>query len=129
MNKPYPKGKEHFAQADIDWTSGTFKLIAMTAAYTYSATHEFVTNLSHIVGRSNALTSLTDTGGVLNSASALFPTMTGAQFFYLAIVHDTGSDATSELLYYIDTGTGLPTTPDGIDVTVTPHPTGGWFPL
>jgi hypothetical protein len=44
--------------------------------------------------------------------------VTGSVVSYVVLYKDTGSDATSELLVYWDTGTGIPLTPNGGDVSV-----------
>jgi hypothetical protein len=49
----------------------------------------------------------------------VFSAVTGDQSEALVIYKDTGSAATSPLIAYIDTATGLPVTPNGADVTVT----------
>jgi hypothetical protein len=41
---------------------------------------------------------------------------------------DTGNAATDALIAFIDTGTGLPVTPNGGDITVTVNAS-GWFTL
>lgn len=127
MNKNYPEGRKHFGNGDINWLSNTIKIAALTGAYTYSAAHEFVSDLAGIVARSNAIGSKTNVGGILSGANDLFPALTGAMFLYLVIYKDTGVDATSPLLYYIDTGTNLPTTPNGIDLYVQADPPTGFL--
>jgi hypothetical protein len=127
-NRLYPLARQSFAEAQIDWTSDTIRIAALKSTYTYSATHQFVTDLgANIVARSADLSTKTDTSGVLNSDAALFALLTGLTVQYLAVFQWTGSDATSRLLYYIDTGINLPTIPNGLDVTVQPDPTTGWF--
>ena len=45
--------------------------------------------------------------------------MTGDPSEALLIYKDTGTEATSPLIAYIDTATGLPVTPNGGNITVT----------
>lgn len=127
-NRLYPLARQSFAEAQIDWTSNDIKIAALTAAYVYDATDQFVTDLgATIVGRSANLSGKTDVSGILKGDAALFALLTGSTVMYLVIFQDTGSDATSRLLYYIDTATNLPTIPNGIDVTVQADPTTGYF--
>lgn len=48
-----------------------------------------------------------------------FTAVSGATVESLVFFKDTGSPATSNLLWYFDTATGLPLTPNGGDVNVT----------
>ena len=45
--------------------------------------------------------------------------MSGATINAIVIYKDTGTEATSPLIAYIDTATGLPITPNGGDIIVT----------
>ena len=45
--------------------------------------------------------------------------MTGVSVEALVIYQDSGVSATSRLIAYIDTATGLPVTPNGGNITVT----------
>jgi hypothetical protein len=127
-NRLYPLARQSFAEAEIDWTSNDIKVAAVTSGYTYSAAHQFVSDLgANIVARSANIGGKTDASGVLKGDAALFALLTGSTVAYLVIFQDTGVDATSRLLYYIDTATNLPTIPNGIDVTIQPDPTTGYF--
>jgi hypothetical protein len=118
-NKWYPKGLQHFAQGDIAFLTDTIKVALVATAYTFSSSDEFVTALgANIVARSSALASKTTTNGVLNANSPVISAVTGSVVSYVVLYKDTGSDATSELLVYWDTGTGIPLTPNGGDVSV-----------
>ena len=114
-------------------TATNIKMLAVnevggTTQYVYSAAHTFVSDVTAttIVGRSGALTGLTFTGGVLNSAAltAAFPSLTGQQFESIIFYVDTGTGTTSRLLCHMDTATGLPLTPNGNNVDFTPNASG-----
>ncbi len=112
----------------VGWTTNNIKVAALSSGYTFDPTHQFVTALgANIVARSANLGSKTNTAGVLTSAMAVFAAMTGAPVLFLAIFIDTGTDSTSSLLYYVDTATNLPFTPNGIDIDVQWDPTTGAF--
>ena len=57
--------------------------------------------------------------GVFDAADTVFTSLTGATAESLLLFKDTGSEATSRLVAFWDTATGLPLTPNGGNVTVT----------
>lgn len=120
-NKMYPKGKEHFALGDINWNSDTIKVVLVTAGYTPNfTTDEFLSDIpgGDRVATSGALASKSATAGVLNAAAEVLTGVSGSVVTQVVVFKDTGVAGTSELLLYWDTGTGLPLTPNGGDVTV-----------
>ena len=121
-NALYPKWKEAIVQATSNSSIGGTVKIALvdTGTYTYSASHEFLSSLSGVVGTAQTLATKTFTNGVFDAADVTFTAVSGASVEALVIYVDTGSSATSRLVAYIDTGqTGLPVTPNGGDITVT----------
>jgi hypothetical protein len=121
-NALYPKWKEAIVQATSNSSLGGTVKIALvdTGTYTYSASHEFLSSLSGVVGTAQTLGTKTFTNGVFDAADVTFTAVSGASVEALVIYVDTGSSATSRLVAYIDTGqTGLPVTPNGGDITVT----------
>lgn len=119
-NALYPKFKESALQAGVNMSSGTVKVALVdTGAYTYSASHQFLSSLTGVVGTVQTLGSKTFTNGVFDAADAAFPTVTGNSVEALVLYVDTGNASTSPLIAYIDTGvTGLPVTPNGGDINV-----------
>lgn len=124
-NVVYPlyKTAAYSGGANVSLTTGTVKaLLVDLADYTYSAAHEFLSDVpaGARVATSPALSSKTLTGGVFDAADVAFTAVTGDQSEALILFIDTGSAATSRLLAFLDTGvTGLPVTPNGGDVNVT----------
>jgi hypothetical protein len=57
--------------------------------------------------------------GVFDAADVTFTAVSGNSVESVNIYKDSGSAATSNLIAYFDTGTGLPVTPNGGDITVT----------
>jgi len=131
-NAIYPKYKEAALSggANHDMSTGTVKVALVdTDVYTYSDTHEFLSDLSGTVGTAPTLTSKTFTDGTFDSADPTWTALSGAQVEALVIYIDTGVAGTSRLVAYIDTGqTGLPLTPNGADVNLTVGAS-GWFTL
>jgi hypothetical protein len=127
-NRRYDKAGTLAGGTGVNWTTADIKLAALKSTYAFDKTHEFVTALgANIVARSANLTGKVNLAGILKGDSALFALLTGATVQYCAVFIDTGVDATSSLLYYIDTAINLPTIPNGLDVTVQPDPSTGYL--
>ena len=128
-NQWYPKAFNHLG-AGSDLTASNIKWAAVSAGYTFSTAHEFVTDLgANIVGRSGNLTSKTlgtVGAGIFDAADATFTALTGSAVTQLVMFIDSGSDATSVLLVQIDSTdcAGLPFTPTGADAPLV-FPSGG----
>lgn len=123
-NALYPKWKEQLLQftANNDLDGQTVKVALVdTGTYTYSGAHQFWSSASSAaVGTPQTIGSKTFTDGVFDGADVTFTAVTGNSAEALIIYIDTGSDATSPLVAYIDTSvTGLPVTPNGGDISIT----------
>jgi len=122
-NAIYDLAREKFLNADIDWLIDDIKAVLVdTASYTVNlATDEFLDDITagEQVAHSANFTTKSSTAGVADAADITFVTVTGDQCEALVIYKDTGNSATSPLIAYIDTATGLPVTPSGGDITVT----------
>ncbi|MFE3202219.1 hypothetical protein [Embleya sp. NPDC059237] len=120
-NVVYPLAKQAFLSAGLDLTSVTLKAVLVdTGAYTYSASHA---NLSDIpaparIATSGALASKTVANGVFDAADVSIPNVVGATVEAIVIYKDTGTASTSSLVAYIDTGSGLPYTPNSAQVDI-----------
>ena len=87
-------------------------------------TDDFYNDISAgIVGSlSSALTSKTIgtvAAGVFDADNVTFTAVSGNSVESVNLLKDTGTTSTSDLIAYFDTGTGLPVTPNGGDITVT----------
>jgi hypothetical protein len=128
-NAVYPKAKEGFLDGSIDLDTASVK-VALVRGYTYSSTHEFVSDVTGASGTlhatSAALTSIDVINGVFDAADVTFTTpATDANQHSLLIFQSSavggGADvATSSqrVIAWIDTGTGVPIVPAGGDITV-----------
>lgn len=120
-NAIYPKYKQAALSggANHDLSAGTVRMVLVDLAdYTYSATHEFLSDVAGAsrVATSAALASKTFTNGTFDAAdqSPAFTGVSGDVSEALIFFVDTGVDGTSRLVYFNDTGTtGMPITPDG----------------
>jgi hypothetical protein len=121
-NAIYPKYKEALldASANVDINDGTVKVALVdTGTYTYNSAHEFLTDLSGVVGTAQTIGNTTVTNGVFDGDNVTYTAVTGNSVEALVIYVDTGTAGTSRLVAYIDTSvTGLPVTPNGGDITI-----------
>jgi hypothetical protein len=119
-NAVYPKSKKAAwsGGANVNMLTATLKLVLIdTGAYTYSATHEFLTDIpaGARLSTTGALTGKTVSDlGALDFDNTTFVSVTSTSAEGVVLFVDTGSAATSRLIVYKDTGiTGLPVTPAG----------------
>lgn len=106
----------------MNLASGTVRAILVdTSAYTYSAAHQFLSSVAAgaRVGSAVTLASKTLTDGVFDAADVSFTGLTAPPSIEAIVLYvDTGSEATSPLIAYIDTATGLPTSAGASQVDV-----------
>ena len=121
-NALYAKGREGFLDGSIDWDTHTISMIGMDHLddTPVPATDDNLDDLlaAGRVGSWTPFATKTVTDGVADAADITDTTVTGDQFESLNIYKDTGVEATSRLIAYIDVATGLPCTPNGGDITV-----------
>ena len=114
-------GRNAFLTGDMDWVADTIKVVLVDAAdYTVNlSTHDFLDDVAAGARVATAtLASKTATAGVADAADTTFPTVSGDVSEALVIYKDSGVEATSQLIAYIDTATGLAVTPNGGDIVV-----------
>jgi hypothetical protein len=121
-NALYDKGREGFLDGTIDWDTDDIKAMLVDAAdYTVNlATDEDLADVPAAarVATSGNLASKTVTAGVADAADVTFSSVTGDPCEAIVIYQDTTVEATSRLIAYIDTATGLPVTPNGGDIQI-----------
>ena len=121
-NALYAKGREGFLDGSIDWDTNTISMIGMDHAddTPVPATDDNLDDLlaAGRVGSWTPLGTKTVTDGVADAANITATAVTGDPFESLNIYKDTGVEATSRLIAYIDAATGLPCTPNSGDITV-----------
>lgn len=129
-NALFDKGREGFLAAEIDWDTAVIKA-ALVRGYTPNlATHKFVSDVTGaggtLVATSSGLASKTVTDGIADAADVTYSAVSaGAAIPYILIFQSSavggGGDvaATAQrVIALIDTGTNLPVTPNGGDITV-----------
>lgn len=122
-NGLYDAARAAFLNGDIDWTNDDIRAILIdTASYTVNlSTHDFLDDIpgGARVATSSALSGKTSTAGVADANDVTFSAVSGATVEAVVIYKHTGTESTSNLIAYMDTGmTGLPVTPNGGDITV-----------
>lgn len=122
-------GREGFLAGEIDWNTAVIKC-SLVRGYTFSAAHKFVSDATTagavLVATSGALTSIAVANGVADAADVTFTAVPSGAAITSILVYQSsavggGADvaATAQrLIAYYDTGTGLPVTPNGGDITV-----------
>ncbi len=121
-NSLYTKGIEALMKGQVDLDTDTIKVTLIDAAdYTVDlAAHDFINDVPAGARVATAtLANTTVTGGAFDADDVTFSAVTGDQSEALVIWQDTGNEATSVLIYYGDTHTGLPVTPNGGDISIT----------
>lgn len=121
-NALYDKGRQGFLEGAIDWDTNDIRAILVdTADYTVDiANHD---NLDDIpagarVAVSAALSGKAVLNGVADADDVTFSTVSGDTVEALVIYQHTGTESTSRLIAYLDSGTGLPLTPNGGNITI-----------
>lgn len=111
-NALYDFGRQGFLEGSIDWDTDDVRVMLVKSTYTFSNSHEFVSDLGSVDnGRTAALGTKTVSAGVADAADTTLTATAAAACNALVIFKHTGADATARLIAYIDTATGLPFTP------------------
>lgn len=121
-NQVFTPAKQDILTANLDL--GTVQLAAMlidSASYVVNQAHQYVSDIpaAAVVASANILNAAVADGSVTADNVLLDNVPAGPACEAIVIYENTGVDATSRLVTYIDTGTGLPVTPDGTDLVVT----------
>ena len=122
-NALFDKARQRFLEGQFNWNTDTIKAVLVdTGTYTVNlSAHEFLSDIGTgaRISTSGAFTGKATTGGAADANDVTFTSVTGASIEAIVLYKDTGTDATSPLIAFIDTATGLPITPNGGDIIVT----------
>ncbi len=127
-NAIYPLYKQSLLDSDTnadlnaaEGTTGVFCALVDTGTYTYSAAHQYYSDLSGIVGTDQEITTKTITNGTFDGDNLTYSSVSGNTVEALVLYRkNAGANTTWRLVAYIDTSvTGLPVTPNGGDITIT----------
>lgn len=120
-NALYPKGKAAVLSGGFNLLTDTMRWVLVDLAdYTYSANHEFLSDIPSAarVSTSNPLANKSVTSGVFDADDPTFTAAAGDVSEAVVLYKDTGSASTSRLLLFIDTATGLPVIPNTGDIVL-----------
>lgn len=123
-NAIFPKYKEALldGSSNTDLNDGDVRVILVDSAdYTYSSAHDMLDDVAAgaRVSVSTALQNTSVTNGLFDADDITLSSVTGDQAEALIIYIHTGTESTSRLVAFIDTGvTGLPVTPNGGDINL-----------
>lgn len=127
-NSMYAFGRESYLDGNLDWSSNDVRCILIDEAdeTVNLSTDQDLADVTGagIVATSSAMGSKTVTNGTADCADFSFTSVTGDQSESLTWYYHTGTSSTSILICNIDTGTGLPVTPNGGDISVTVNASG-----
>lgn len=121
-NVLYPISKKALLDGGIDLLSDDIRVILVDLDdYTYSSGHDFLDDVPGAarVAVSAALSGKSTTNGTFSASNTSFPSVTGDQSEALILYQHTGTEGSSRLIAFIDTGVdGLPVTPNGADINI-----------
>jgi hypothetical protein len=125
MSFRYDSAKSASYDGSMLWPSDTFRAVLLNLSlYAPSPSHVYLSDIP--AGARSAisgpLANKSNVAGVLNCDPFQFTAVSaGPACAALAIYKDTGTPGTSKLFLYLDSAlSGLPATPNGADIVVTP---------
>ena len=122
-NHIYPACKQRFLSGQLNWlTDPIVAVLVGTQHYTYSDAHASLLDLpvtARIAVTTGTMSGRTATNGVADADDATFGSVIGEVAQAVVLATDTGTDATSYLIAFIDSaGSTLPINPDGSIINV-----------
>lgn len=120
-NTTYPKGAQKILGGAINFASDTIKACLVSSSYTFSAAHEFVSDLGTRIGTDQTLAGKSVAGGVFDADDLDFgPLAPGSTVKAVVLYKYTGNPSTSPLWLYLDSGpaVGLPFATNGGALTI-----------
>lgn len=122
-NTLYDSGRSKMLE-QFDWVAADVRVLLVktsgTNVYTFSSAHD---NLDDVPAASRITAAVQLTGkavvsGAADAGDVTFSSVTGDTAQAMIMYIHTGVEATSTLLAFIDTATGLPITPNGGDIII-----------
>jgi len=119
-------GRQGFLDGSIDWDTDTIRLTLINRDNYTLADTTFYTQIPDTARVKTYDAALAATGiggktvasGVADGNDCTLSAVSGAAFGAIIIWADSGSNSTSRLIGWIDTGTGLPASPNSGDITI-----------
>lgn len=127
-NSLYDYGRELFLTGGIDFSNDTIKMALVTSAYTVDLANDqfFSSVATHVATADTVLNAAvqellnkTVAAGVADCDDVDFGIIDASQTIsYIVIYKDTGDNATSPLIAFYDSATGLPFSTSGSEITI-----------
>lgn len=118
-NKFYPKGAQKLLSGAINFPADTIKAVLVPAGYTFSAAHEYVSELGTVVGTAQTLTTKTVTNGVFDADDVAYTALAAGNTVQAVVLYkDSGNAGTSPLIAFFDEVTGFPFATNGGDLSI-----------
>lgn len=103
----------------ISFSADPIMAALVSDGYTFSAAHEFLSEVGVLVGSPQALTGKTTSGGIFDADDLAFGAIApGSTAKALVLYLNTGNPSTSPLIIYDDEITGFPFATNGGDVNI-----------
>lgn len=123
-NTLFDKARYLFLRGELSWAAGDIKAILIdTGNYTFSASSDYLANIppNSRISTVALVDPVAESNGAANAADTTFQAVgpAGTTIEAIILYKDTTVEATSPLIAYIDTATGLPITANGGDIIVT----------
>jgi hypothetical protein len=136
-NAVYPTAKASLLgqnpSIDVDTDTIRAALVKITGAgaVSYSAANQYVNSVdAGIVGTPQVHWQRHGRGWQVHKNAVSYSAVSSAgNTLGLILYKWTGTNTNSALIAWYDTGTNIPATPNGGDISVTPDGTNGWFTL
>ena len=120
-NALYNDGRQGFLDGAIDFDTDNISVLVVSSGYTYSVDHVHWSDIGsayQVDIISGYLATKTVTDGVADAADVTLDSVTGSTITYIVGLKNLTLGTSSRLIFYIDTATGLPVTPNGGDITI-----------
>jgi hypothetical protein len=98
----YPLGKQGLLSASVNFPSDNVKVAVVSSSYTYSAAHQFFSDLTNVLGSSANLGTKTVTNGAFAAANTTITSNATATAQAYVLYKDTGTGSTSPLVLFYD---------------------------
>src|SRR5688572_30404342 len=102
----YPKTREKFLTAQLSWIVGTYRALLLPESYIPDFEDEFLSDIIEgtRIAISEEIADKTATNGYANCAPISFPLLTDSRNVAKVVIYkDTGNEATSALILFLDT--------------------------
>jgi len=119
-NAFYDSARHDFATGAMPWVSGTWKAALLNNSATYNnANTQFSDVSANQIGSSNTLTgNAVSAPGVCSSDSTTFTSISSSLTVKAIVIYIDLGGGVTRLMAWFDTGTGLPLTTTGTNITV-----------